>query len=307
MSILKRSNLPDMYLATALPFLEAVIEEEYMNYPYISEMLFNVRDMKYGISQHAQISSLSPAGQVGEGEEIPQDKVYQGYSTTYTAQKYGILLGTTQESIDDERFDSISKNPAKLGRAIASAREIAASAVFNTGYSTTGSDGKVLFATDHPLLAPGAGTSSNTLATPADLSITSLKDLVTVMKKEKDTAGNKIMIKPKTLLVPSELEYLAYELLHSTYLPGDSVNNVNSMGPQGIYNIAPQCWEYLTDADAFFLIADKPDHDLYWFWSKQPEIRSEIDFKTDVALTRVLARWAVGYSDWRGVAGSPGA
>lgn len=307
MSILKRSNLPDLYLEDALPFLEDVIEEEYMNYPYISEMLFNIREMSNGLAQHTQVSSLSPVGVVGEAEEIPQDRVYQGYATNYRALKYGVLLATSQEAIDDERFDSISKNPKKLGRAVASTREITSAAVFNTGFATNGSDGVPLFSTSHPLLAPGAGTSSNLLAVAADLSITSLKDLVTVMKKQLDTAGNKIMIKPKTLLLPSELEYLGYELLHSTYLPEGSLNNVNSMGPQGIFNIAPQAWEYLTDADGYFLVADKADHDMYWFWAKQPEIQSEVDFKTNVLMTRVLARWAVGYSDWRGVAGCPGA
>jgi hypothetical protein len=305
--MLKRSNLPDLYLEDALPFLEAVIEEKYESYPSVAEQIFNVRDMKNGIAQHSQVSSLFAASEVAEGAEIPQERVYQGYSTTYLARKFGILLATSQESIDDERFDSISKNAGKLGRAVRSAEEIDAASIFNNGFSTTGSDGKVLFATDHPLLSPGAGTSSNKLGTDADLSSTSLKDMITVFKKQLDTSGNKIMIKPKMLLVPSELEYLAYELLKSTYIPESPNNNLSSIGPNGLYSIEPVCWEYLTDADAFFLVGDKSDHELYQFWSKRPEIRQEMDFKTDVALTRILARWDVGYSDWRGVCGTTGA
>lgn len=307
--MLKRQNLPDLYLIDALPFLEAVIEESYEGYPSVAEMLFNVKDMKNGIAQHTQVSSLSAAGQVGEGEEIPQDRVYQGYSKTYIARKFGILLSTSQEAIDDERFDSISKNASKLGRAIRSAEEIDAANVLNNAFSTTGLDGKALCVTDHPLLSPGAGTSSNRLASDADLSITSLKDMVTVFKKQLDTSGNKLMINPKKLVVPSELEYLAYELLRSSYLPdtANGYNNVNSMGPSGLYKIEPQCWEYLTDSDGWFLMADKADHEIYQFWSKRPEIKQEIDFKTDVALTRILARWDVGYSDWRGISGTTGA
>lgn len=305
--MLKRSNLTDFYLASALPFLEAVIEEEYESYPSVAEMLFNVKDMKNGITQHSQISALTAAGQVGEGEEITQDRVYQGFSKTYIARKFGILLSTSQEAIDDERFDSISKNAQKLGRSIRSAEEIDASNILNNAFATTGNDGKVLCATDHPLLAPGAGTSSNKLATDADLSTTSLKDMITVFKKQLDTAANKVMIKPRKLVVPSELEYLAYELLRSTYLPGGSDNSVNSIGPGALYSIEPVCWEYLTDNDGWFLLADKADHEIYQFWSKRPEIKQEIDFKTDVALTRILARWDVGFSDWRGITGTPGA
>jgi hypothetical protein len=304
--MLKRQNLPDLYLEDALPFLEAVIEEAYESYPSVVEQVFNVKDMKNGIAQHTQVSALSAASEVGEGEEIPQDRVYSGYSKTYLARKFGILLATSQEAIDDERFDSISKNASKLGRAIRSAMEIDGASVFNNGFATAGLDGQTLFSTAHPLLSPGAGTSSNRLAVAADLSVTSLKDLITVFKEQLDTSANKIMINPKALLVPSELEYLAYELLKSTYLPEGSNNNLSSIGPSGRYKIEPVCWEYLTDSDAFFLVADKSDHEIYHFWSKQPEIKQEIDFKTDVALTRILARWDVGYSDWRGVCGSPG-
>lgn len=306
MSTLLRNNLPDLYLADALPWIEHVIEEAHEQYPYVSERIFNMRDMKNGIVQHTQVSSLGPASAVGEAEEIPQDRVYQGYSTTYVAQKYGVMLATSQESIDHEKYDSISKNPAKMGRAVASTREIVAASIFNNGFSTTGSDGKTLFATDHPLLAPGSSTSSNKLAANADLSSTSLKDMITLMRKTKDTAGNRVMIKPKFLLVPPELEFTAYELVKSIYAPDTSYNNLSSIGPQGLYDLTPIVWDYLTDADAFFLVAEPSETEMYWFWDKMPEIKTQIEFKTDVALTRVLTRFVCGYSDWRGVAGTPG-
>lgn len=305
--MLLRENLPDLYLEDALPFIEAVIEEEHEAYPFVSEKVFNIRDMKHGIAQHTQVSSLAPAAEVGEAQEIPQDRVYAGYSTTFKSKKYGILLATSQEAIDHEKYDSISKNPKKMGRAMASTREIEAAKIFNNGFSSAGSDGQALFSTAHPLLAPGAGTSSNRLAVDADLSVTSLKDLITVHKKQLDTAGNKIMLSPKYLMVPSELEYLAYELVKSVYLPEGSQNNLSSVGPQGLYKLEPMCWEYLTDSDAFFLVSEQGEHDLYWFWDKQPEVKTHMEFKTDVALTRMLARWTVGYSDWRGVSGSRGA
>jgi hypothetical protein len=306
MSTLLQRNLPDLNLETALPFIEHVIEEEYEAFPNVAEKLFNVGSMKNGIVQHSQISSLGPAAEVGEAEEIPQDRVVQGYSTTYLAKKYGLLLATSQEAIDHERFDSIKKNPAKMGRAVASTREITAAAHFNNGFSATGSDGKALFATDHPLLSPGAGVSSNTLGTPADLDATSLKDLITLMRKTLDTSGNKIMVKPKFLVVPSALEFKAYELVKSIYAPDSSYNNLSGIGPQGLYNLEVVVWDYLTDEDSFFLVADKMDHELHWFWDKQPEIKTQLEFKSDVALTRILTRFVSGYSDWRGVAGSPG-
>lgn len=306
MANMLRSTLPDLYLADALPFIEKVIQEEYESYPLVSEMCFNVSDMKHGISQHTQVSSLPAAAAVGEAEEIPQSRLRPGYSKTFLAQKYGIILATSQEAIRDEKYDVISKNPRRLARAFATAQEIVAADIFNTAFSATGPDGKVLCATDHPLLTAGAGTSSNALGTPADLSITSLKDMLTLFQKQLDSAGNRIRIMPKKLLVPVELGYLAHELTKSIMLPEGSYNNVNSVGPQGMFQLEPVVWQYLTDADAFFVLGDQMDHELHFMWADRPEIATQEEFKSQVALTRMTGRWVAGYSDWRGVCGTQG-
>lgn len=308
MSILLRNNLPDLILEDALPALEFIAEDEFQSFQPRYEQLFNVKDMRSSIAQSTQVSSLQPAGSVGEAEQIPLQKIYQGYDKTYTAVKYGIMLASSQELIDDLEFDVLGANPRRLTRAFMSTVEITSANVFNTAFSTVGPDGKVLCATDHPLLAPGAGTSSNKLAVAADLSMTSLKAMVTLMRGQKDTAGNKIMINPRQLLVHPDNEFTAYELLKSTMLVDSSnanVNAVNSVGSQ--YKIEPIVWDYLSDSDAFFLLGDKMDHMLCFYWRKRPELSTDEDFKTEVALTKMVGRFAVGYSDWRGVCGTDGA
>lgn len=310
--MLLQQNLQDLYLDTALPWIEHIIEEEYEKYPQISQEIFNIRDMKFGIAQHTQVSALSAAAEVGEGEELPQDRVFQGYSTTYHSKKYGILLATSQEVIDHEKYDSLSKNPKKMGRAVATTCEIVSAAVFNTAFSAAGSDGQPLFSTAHPLLSPGssgidgAGVGKNLLAVAEDLSASSLKDMLTLMRKTVDTSGNNIMLTPNRLLVPPELEFIAWEILHSAYLPDTPNNNLSSVGPESNYRIKPIVWNYLTDSNGWFLLSDNVEHDMYFFWDKQPEVKSQMEFKTDVALSRILTRFTVGYSDWRGVCGTPG-
>lgn len=302
-----QSNFPDFYLEDALPWLEATIDEKYNAYAKISTKIANEHSMPYGIAQHGQMSSFGPAAEIAEGAIIPQDRMFQGYSTTYKSKKYGLLLATSQEAIDHDKFNALSKAPGKMARSMNEAQEILFANIFNTGFATNGSDGQPLFSTVHPLLAPGAGTGSNTLVVAADLSTTSLKDLITVMRRTRDTAGNRIQIRPEMLLTGSALEFLAYEILKSTYLPEGNLNNLSSIGPQGQYKIEPVTFDYLTDDDAFFLVANKSDHEIHWFWDKKPETKTEMDFKSDVALSRILGRWATGYSDWRGVAGCTGA
>lgn len=305
--MLRQLNLPDLYLEDALPFIDHVLTETYDEYPKVSEVLMNVKNMPYGIAQTAQVSSLSAAGEVAEGEEIPQQRVYPGFSTTYKSKKYGLLLSTTQEVIDHEKYDSLSKNPRRMARAMASTIEIVSANVFNSGFGTNGSDGVPLFSASHPLLSPGAGLGSNLISVAADLSTTSIKDLLTVMRKTLDTSGNRIQIRAKQLVVPAELEFAAWEILKSVYLADSPNNNLSSIGPQSDYRIEPVVWNYLTDADAFFLLGAKDDHDINLYYDKKPEVKSAMDFKTDTALSRMLCRFTVGYGDWRGVVGSPGA
>jgi prolyl oligopeptidase PreP (S9A serine peptidase family) len=308
MSIQLRNNFPDLILEDALPALEFLAEDEFQSFQPRHEMIFNVKEMRSAIAQSSQVSSLQPAGTVGEAETIPLQRVYQGYDKTYTALKYGIMMANSQELIDDMEFDVMSSNPRKLTRAFMSTAEITAADIFNNGFSSTGPDGKVLFATDHPLLAPGAGTASNKLAADADLSMTSLKAMVTLLRQTVDTAGNKVMIQPKSLIVHPDNEFLAVELLKSVQLPDSAnayVNSINSVGSQ--YKIDPIVWDYLTDSDAFFLSADKMDHMLCFYWRKRPELSTDYDFKTEVSLTKLVGRFAVGYSDWRGIVGTPGA
>lgn len=302
-----RSNYSDLVLEDALPALEFIAEDEFQSFQPRYEMIFNVKDMKTSIAQSTQVSSLQPAGIVGEAQQIPLQRVYQGFDKTYTALKYGIMMASSQELIDDLEYDVMAANPRKLTRAFMSTVEITAADVFNSGFSTTGPDGKVLFATDHPLLAPGAGSASNKLATDADLSMTSLKAMITLLRGTVDTAGNKIQIQPKNLIVSKENEFTAVELLKSVMLPDSAnanVNAVNSVGSQ--YRIDPIVWDYLTDEDAWFLSADKLDHMLCFYWRKRPELSTDFDWKTEVALTKLVGRFAVGYSDWRGVVGTYG-
>lgn len=307
-SIQLRSNYSDLVLENALPALEFIAEDEFQSFAPRYEMIFNVKEMRTAIAQSTQVSSLQPAGIVGEAETVPLQKIYQGYHKTYSAVKYGIMMASSQELIDDLEYDVMSSNPRKLTRAFMSTVEISAADVLNSGFSSAGPDGLSLFSTSHPLLAPGAGTSSNRLAVDSDLSMTSLKNMVTLMRAQVDTAGNKIMLNPKSLIVGPSNEFTAVELIKSVMLPDSSnasVNSLNSVSAQ--YKIDPIIWDYLTDDDAWFLAADKIDHLLCFYWRKRPELATDFDFKTEVALTKLVGRFAVGYSDWRGIVGTPGA
>lgn len=308
MSLMVRSNYSDLVLEDALPALEFIVQDTYESFKPRHEMIFNIKSMSTAIAQSTQISSLQPAGAVGEGEQVPMQKVYQGFDKTYVATKYGIMLSSSQELMDDLQYDVMGQNAQKMTKAFMSTVEITSADILNNGFSATGPDGQVLFSASHPLLAPGGGSASNLLAVAADLSMTSLKAMITLLRSTVDTAGNKIMIQPKQLIVHPDNEFLAVELIKSGYLPDSGnafVNSINSVGSE--YRIDPIVWDYLTDSDAWFLAGDKADHNLCFYWRKKPEISTSYDFKSEVALTKLTGRFVAGYSDWRGICGTPGA
>lgn len=307
MSILLRNNLPDLLLEEALPALDFVVQDQFERFAPFYEKIFNVREMRTSIAQSTQVSGYRPAALVGESEEIPMQRRYEGFSKTYLAVKLGILCGQSQELIDDLEYDVMADNARQLADAVMESIHISVADIFNSGFTTTGPDGQPLFSASHPLVSAGAGTASNLLGTAADLDSTSLKAMITLLRSQVDMAGKKMHVKPKFLIVPKELEFTAVELLQSEMLvntSNDSVNAVNSI--KSLYGIEPVVNDWLTDEDAFFVAADKPNHKLTYYWRKKPEISTDYDFRTETALQKISARFAVGYSDWRGIVGTTG-
>jgi len=147
------------------------------------------------------------------------------------------------------------------------------------------------------------GTEQNELTNAADLSVTSLRQAINDFKDTRDDGNLRINLKPKMLLVPKELIWDAHELLKSAGLPGTANNNTNSFSLVGLNAME---WEYLTDGDAWFLVADSSQHEMYFFERQAPELTSDKDFDTDSMKVKLTTRFSSGWSDWRGIYGSPG-
>lgn len=310
--VMRREQFSDLTLEDALPALEEIITDTLEEFPMEHEKIFNVRTMDRAIVQHTQVTGIPAVGQVLEGAEYPQDAQVQGYDKTFRAYKYGVIVPITEELLEDNQFDEAFERAEHLGRAMREAERISAASIFNNAFVANGPDGQALCSTAHPLPYPGAGTSSNRLVVDADLSLASLEDLITVMRKTKDGSGKKVLVRPRTLIVPPELEFLAHELLESESKPqastASSITEVNAVNStRARYGLEPVVIDYLTDDDAWFLAAGKGSHKVFWFWRKQPVTSSDMEFKSDVALMKIKARWALGFSDFRGIAGTSGA
>lgn len=239
-----------------------------------------------------------------EGEAISYDSETQGYVKRYTNVTYGMGYIVTEEALEDGLYEKVSKRRASaLAFSAQTTKETVHANIFNRAFnlSYTGGDGVEMCSTAHPT---ASGDQSNELATAADLSEASLEDLCVNIMNATNSRGLKIAITPKKLLVPPALHFEAKRIIESE-LQNDTANNaknvVGTMFKGGLIT-----WPFLTDTDAWFVLTDAP-RGLMHFKRRAGKFEQDNDFDTSNAKAKFTERYASGWTDWRGVYGSPGA
>jgi len=302
MSLL-RTGFSDLFFSSALPLLEEVIMEQYGSKADMIPMVYNLESSDKWGEQDTTITGFGLAPSKSENAPVTYDDVFQRYDKTYTHLTYALAFRVSKEMIDDEKFGFIKKSAAALGRSMYNTRQIQGSSTFNNAFDSgfTGPDGKELCATDHPLI--GGGTARNELSSGADLSVTSLRTALNDLEDTVDERGLLINVMPEYLLIPNELIWEAEELLKSYLKPDTAENAINAFQMK---NLDYMVWNYLTDPDSWFLLSSKTDHNLKFYEREPVNISSDYDFEADASKTKIRCRFSFGWSDWRGVFGSPG-
>ena len=301
-----RTTLPDLYLSR-LAYLEDVLFDEYPIEDAVSEQVLRVRDMKNAIVRTTTVASFGTVPIKTEGANVTYDELAAGFDKTYTADTYELAFRTSKEALDDEQEEVVSDAARALGASMFYSHEVDMANLFNNGFTTTtGSpDGVAIFVTNHPLV--GGGTEQNTLTTAADLSVTSLRDAFNDIADMTDDAGKLIHWRPEVLLVPQELEWLARELVDSPDRPDTAERSINAFKRGTGQGLRILVWPYLTDADAWFLLAPPGRHNLRKYWRERANVMHDWDFESSSMKVKIRARWIRGWSDFRGVYGSAGA
>ena len=213
----------------------------------------------------------------------------------------------TEEAIEDNLYDSLSARYTKaLARAMAYTKQVKAAAVLNNGFNAayTGGDGVALFSSAHPLV--NGGTNSNTPATAADLNETSLEAAVIQIAAWTDERGLLIAAKPKKLIVPPALQFVATRLLQTELRVGTTDNDINALKNNGSIPEGYAINHFLTDNNAWFLTTDVPNG-LKMFVRSPLQNSMDGDFDTGNVRYKARERYSFGASDPLGIFGSPGA
>jgi phage major head subunit gpT-like protein len=289
------------------PGLYDVIALAYKEYPDIYSKIFKVKTSSRKYEQNTGIEGLGAAAEKSEGNSVIFSDLTQGYDRTFTHKTYAIGSRITKEAYDDDLYSALkSKLGQYLARSMKQRWEIMAANVLNNGFTAsytgtgqTGGDAVALFSDSHPFAS--GGTYSNLLATAADLSATSLQNMITLMDKATEAGSIPIVLNPKTLIVSPENRWMAETILHSTQVPGSANNDVNTMNGIVNYIVDP----YLTDTDAWFLMSD---YNPLIFWERmRPTLETMDDFDTGDAKIKITGRCSAGFEDPMGIFGTPGA
>jgi hypothetical protein len=212
----------------------------------------------------------------------------------------------TEEAIEDNLYDSLSARYTKgLARAMSYTKQVKAAAVLNNGFSAayTGGDGVSLFSTAHPLI--NGGTNSNRPSTAADLNETSLENAVIQIAAWTDERGLLIAAKPKKLIVPPSLQFVATRLLETSLRVGTTDNDINALKNNGSIPEGYTQNHFLTDTNGWYLTTDVPNGMKHFV--RTPLSNSmDGDFDTGNVRYKSRERYSFGWSDPLGMYASPG-
>ena len=288
------------------PGLNALFGLEYKNYENEHLEIYDVESSDRAFEEEVMLSGFATAPVKTEGSGVFYDQAQEVFTARYTHETIALAFSLTEEAVEDNLYDRLSARYTKaLARSMAQTKQIKGAAVLNGAFTTSiGGDGQPLCSTAHPTL--GGPNGSNRLAVDADLSETSLEQALIDIAAFTDERGLKIAMQGIKLIIPKELMFTADRIMKSTLRVGTADNDINAIKNMGMVPQGYTVNHFLTDIDGWFLKTDAPNG-MKWFERVAIRTGFEGDFDTGNVRYKARERYSFGFSDWRGIFGSPGA
>lgn len=289
------------------PGLNALFGLEYARYENQHTEIFATETSDRAFEEEVMLSGFGSAPVKNEGAAVEFDDAVEAFTARYTHETIALAFAITEEAIEDNLYDRLARYTRALARSMANTKQVKAASVLNNAFtagSFAGGDGVALCDTAHPLVS--GGTFSNELATPADLSETSLEQSLIDIQAFVDERGLKIALQGRKLIIPKELQFTAERILKSPLRVGTADNDINALKNMGMIPEGYRINNFLTDSDAFFIMTDAPNG-LKHFVRAPLRTAIEGDFDTGNTRFKARERYSFGFSDPRGMFGSPGA
>ena len=290
------------------PGLNALFGLEYKRYENEHEEIFSIETSDRAFEEEVMLTGFGSAPVKTEGAGVAYDNAIESFTARYTHETIAMAFALTEEAVEDNLYDRLSARYTKaLARSMANTKQVKAASVLNnafTGGAYAGGDGVALCSVAHPTaLGPDF---SNRPAVAADLNETSLEQGIIDIAAFTDERGLKVALTARKMIVPKELQFTAERLMKSTLRTATADNDINAIKSMGLIPEGYAINHFLTDVNAWFLITDAPNG-LKMFNRSPIRTAFEGDFDTGNVRYKARERYSFGWSDPRGIYGSPGA
>jgi len=288
------------------PGLNALFGLEYDRYDNQHTEIFDTENSDRAFEEEVMLSGFGTASVKPEGTSVDFDDATEAFTARYTHETIALAFAITEEAVEDNLYDKISSRYTKaLARSMMNAKQVKAANVLNRAFNSsyTGGDGLELLSTAH---VTTGGNVKNELSTAADLNETSLEQAMIDIAGMTDDRGLKIALNGMKMIIPVNLQFTAERLMKTSQRVGTADNDINAAKSMGMIPQGYVVNNFLTDTDAWFIKTDAPNG-LKHFQRTPVSTKMEGDFETGNVKYKARERYSFGWSDWRGIFGSPGA
>ena len=281
--------------------------DAYSEFPVEYTDLFEQDKSTRAYEEDVGTTSFGLASKKDEGGSIAYDEEKQAFISKYVHVTYALGFIITREIYEDQQYDLVGKRRSKaLAFSLRQTKEILGANIYNRAFNPTytGGDGVELCSELHPNFS--GGTWSNEPDVASDLSEASLEQACIDIMKWTNDRGLRISVMPNSLHIPADLVFEAERILMSTHRVGTANNDVNALYRMGKFPGGVKVNHYFTDTDAWFIRTNVQDG-LKTFQRRGMEFGIDNDFDTENAKYKATERYSFGWTDPRGIYGSPGA
>jgi hypothetical protein len=278
----------------------------YRERPEIFSQIIKVLNSTRAYEEDFAISGFGPLAPKGELETTILDEPFKLGGVRWIHKKFALGFVISEEMRMFDQYSLMQDLSGALGKSAKYTAELYGHDVLNNGFDTTkyiGRDGKALFAVDHPVAGTG-GVLANRPAVDVDLSQAALEAAWANFQTQLDDRGMPILSQPAILLVHPTQELLARRLLGNPSYPGQS-NPADPNPLQGWIRVVSSV--FLTDTDAWYLLAPPSDIDIRFYWAMRPDTKTWDDDDADATIHKIKQMHSTGFGDWRNTYASPGA
>ena len=284
----------DNWAELLLPGLRTIFDKHTEGFKDFVPVLFNVESSTKAQEFNLGVGSL---GLMDEwGGTVSYEEFNKGYKSTYTHKKYSKGIQLERELVDDDQYSEIKKRVKMLSQSVYYTRQIHAASIFNNAFANgyAGPDGVALCSASHPNSPTDTTVQNNAGSTALDAD--AVEDTRTAMMGWKDDKGNLLYVNPDMLIVPTALRKTATIIAETKEEPFTTDHGVNIWAGGSLRIIE---MPFLTDTTNWFMVdSQRMKLFLQWYDRRKADFSDDVDFDSEVAKYKVIARHSFGFDDW---------